>query len=136
MGSEIKATHATGWALVGFLLMFAGPAVYVALIDIPLMQTSGAPAFGLMAAGAAAGLVAALRDRRIWIRFLFVVDALLLALWTYAFYVWAALPAPSTLAQLQVAPDFALLDHTGREVKLSDVRAEGPVLLVFYRGHW
>lgn len=136
MNSETKAARATGWALVGFLLMFGGPAVYLALIDFPLMHASGAPAFGLMAAGATAGLVAAMRDRRIWVRFLFIVDALLLAVWTYAFYVWAALPAPAALSHLQVAPDFSLLDHNGQKITLSEVRAQGPVLLVFYRGHW
>jgi peroxiredoxin len=34
------------------------------------------------------------------------------------------------------APDFILPDHAGRTWRLSDVLARGPVVLVFYRGHW
>src|SRR5687767_13713002 len=34
------------------------------------------------------------------------------------------------------APDFALKDQQGNNVKLKDVLRNGPVVLVFYRGHW
>jgi hypothetical protein len=118
------------------LLLFAGPAVYMLLIDFPLMHATGAPAFALMAAGVAAGLVAAVRDRRIWVRLVCTVDILLLALWTYMFYGWSTLPQPTRLDQLSTAPDFTLPDHTGTPVTLSNALANGPVLLVFYRGHW
>lgn len=33
-------------------------------------------------------------------------------------------------------PDFALPDHTGRLVLLSDLIATGPVAIAFHRGHW
>ena len=35
-----------------------------------------------------------------------------------------------------VAPDFALPDATGRDVRLSDLLERGPVVLTFYRGAW
>jgi len=34
------------------------------------------------------------------------------------------------------APDFTLKDQQGNSVKLKDVLRNGPVVLVFYRGHW
>lgn len=34
------------------------------------------------------------------------------------------------------APDFALLDQTGEEVRLSSLLLRGPVVLIFYRGEW
>jgi peroxiredoxin len=34
------------------------------------------------------------------------------------------------------APDFTLPDQLGREVHLADQLAQGPVVLVFYRGEW
>jgi len=34
------------------------------------------------------------------------------------------------------APDFSLADTSGRRVVLSELRRRGPVVLVFYRGHW
>jgi peroxiredoxin len=38
--------------------------------------------------------------------------------------------------RLGSAPDFTLPDHSGTPVSLSETLREGPVLLVFYRGHW
>ncbi|KJD44619.1 peroxiredoxin-like family protein [Paenibacillus terrae] len=34
------------------------------------------------------------------------------------------------------APDFSLPDYTGRTITLSEETAKGPVVLIFYRGHW
>jgi hypothetical protein len=136
MSDAAKPQRATAWALMSLVLLFAGPAVYMLLIDFPLMHATGAPAFALMAAGVAAGLVAAWRDRRIWVRLVCAVDILLLALWTYMFYGWSTLPEPTKLNQLTIAPDFTLPDHTGTPITLSAALADGPVLLVFYRGHW
>lgn len=36
----------------------------------------------------------------------------------------------------EVAPDFALSDQNGKQVKLSKAVKKSPVLLVFYRGFW
>lgn len=36
----------------------------------------------------------------------------------------------------QEAPDFSLSDTEGRVWKLSEITAEKPVLLIFYRGDW
>ncbi|MBC7930835.1 MAG: redoxin domain-containing protein [Rubrivivax sp.] len=36
----------------------------------------------------------------------------------------------------ETAPDFTLEDQRGRKVTLSEARAKGPVVLVFYRGYW
>ncbi|MBC8066798.1 MAG: redoxin domain-containing protein [Deltaproteobacteria bacterium] len=36
----------------------------------------------------------------------------------------------------QRAPAFALPDAEGRVVTLDGLRARGPAVLVFYRGHW
>ncbi|AUO09499.1 alkyl hydroperoxide reductase [Paenibacillus jamilae] len=34
------------------------------------------------------------------------------------------------------APDFSLPDYTGRIITLSEETTKGPVVLIFYRGHW
>jgi peroxiredoxin len=36
--------------------------------------------------------------------------------------------------EYQMAPDFMLIDHSGREVRLSDFRGDRNVVLVFNRG--
>jgi peroxiredoxin len=35
-----------------------------------------------------------------------------------------------------VAPDFELPDSTGALRRLSELAASGPLVLLFYRGHW
>jgi len=34
------------------------------------------------------------------------------------------------------APDFKAKDQNGAEVSLKDLRKKGPVVVIFYRGHW
>ena len=34
------------------------------------------------------------------------------------------------------APSFTLQSHQGKEVSLDALAARGPVVVVFYRGHW
>ena len=36
----------------------------------------------------------------------------------------------------QCAPDFRLPDSTGTERRLSELVAAGPLVLIFFRGHW
>jgi peroxiredoxin len=36
----------------------------------------------------------------------------------------------------EVAPDFTLPDANGASRRLADLCAQGPLVLVFYRGHW
>jgi peroxiredoxin len=40
------------------------------------------------------------------------------------------------LGEGDTAPDFELPDPTGRMVRLRDLRADGPVIVSFYRGQW
>ena len=51
----------------------------------------------------------------------------------------AATPEAAAVGALGVgaeAPDFALPNAMGREIRLSDLLARGPVVLTFYRGAW
>ena len=136
MSQTSQRRRATGWAVAGLVLVFGGPAVCLLLIDVPLMLSTGAPAFALMSAGVAAGLVAAARDRRAWVRLACGLDIVLLVLALVAFFGLAALPEATAITEVDIAPDFTLPDHTGQDVALSEMWAQGPVLLVFYRGHW
>ena len=36
----------------------------------------------------------------------------------------------------QVAPDFSLPDSSGSTRSLSELAKSGPLVLIFYRGHW
>lgn len=126
------------WLLLGGLLLaLAGVPLYVALIDVPMLRATGVPALGSMGLGAMLAGLAWRYDRRKWVRIASAAELLLIGALVAAYYTLSALPAPSGNADTLVsAPDFTLPDHTGREVSLEATRSAGPVLLVFYRGHW
>jgi peroxiredoxin len=44
--------------------------------------------------------------------------------------------AAAAAADTMIAPPFALPDSRGNVVRLADLLARGPVVVVFYRGHW
>ena len=44
--------------------------------------------------------------------------------------------AERAIGEGDTAPGFALRDSRGERVRLGDLRARGPVLLTFFRGHW
>jgi peroxiredoxin len=53
----------------------------------------------------------------------------------------SAMSAPNPLSKVklqvgQIAPDFELPDSTGAARHLSELVADGPLILLFYRGHW
>jgi len=102
-----------------------------------MFRSTGLPAFVLMGLGAGLGILAAKRDRRVWVRLIGVLNLGLLGLFAVGFFWLAALPLPADpAAALTTAPDFTLRDQRNRLVSLRDETAKGPVLLVFYRGHW
>ncbi len=123
-------------ALVGFLLQFAGPALYTTMLSIPWARSSGAPAFALMIVGVAMGFLALRRDRRLRVKVVAAANVVLLATFTFALFWLAKLPQPTSFARLETAPDFVLPNESGTPTTLSKAYATGPVLLVFYRGHW
>ncbi|MFH2008828.1 MAG: hypothetical protein ABI333_19730 [bacterium] len=47
-----------------------------------------------------------------------------------------ARPNAAALTSEGPPPDFALPDQDGRQHRLSELLAKGPVVLVFYRGYW
>ena len=135
--TDPKATRRCGWwALLGLLLILSASPAYLLLIDQPLLRATGAVGFILMGAGVVVGLAAARRDRRTWVRVLGGFDLTLLVLGVIAFFVLSALPAAPAFAALEKAPDFTLPDHRGQTVSLHEMYEAGPVLLVFFRGHW
>lgn len=59
--------------------------------------------------------------------------ALLLLVWAYDYF-W--LTRARTPTHLGTAPAFDLPDQSGNRVTLDQLLAEGPALVVFYRGYW
>jgi len=114
----------------------AGVAAYVLLLDVAWLRSSGVLTFGALAVAQVLAFSALRTDRRartlVPAGLTFVLG--LTFLWLFFFV--ARLPAPTTFEQLERAPDVQLWEAAGAPRRLSQHAAQGPVLLVFFRGHW
>ncbi|MFT7621373.1 MAG: cytochrome oxidase Cu insertion factor (SCO1/SenC/PrrC family) [Myxococcota bacterium] len=55
---------------------------------------------------------------------------------TLTYRTWWVAPRGAPLqAEAQASP-FSLPDQTGKTVALSDLLAQGPAVVIFYRGYW
>ncbi len=127
----------TSW--LALALACAGILAYVLLLGVPWVRSTGAPAF--VALGVALLLAgSALRRERRARTFVPAGLTFVLALaFLWLFFVVARLPASTTFEQLERAPDVKLASHElpgASAFKLSQIAQEGPLLLVFFRGHW
>jgi hypothetical protein len=118
------------------VLASAGTLAYVALLGVPWSRESGVLAFvpQLLACGMA--VLAWRGDRRLVARLPAALVGLLALAFAWTFFVVARLPAPGTFETLARAPDVRLAQAEGGSLTLSEAAARGPVLLVFFRGHW
>jgi hypothetical protein len=135
-------------ALGGLLLTVAGVVGYFALVvtqDPAVQRFLETPVLNLLAVAAGLGLSfvgvrRALRGThagRVLAPILGVLSLGLAGLFGWYLFVFsydmpASARAPAVGA---LAPDFALRDQRGEEVRLSTLRGHAVVLL-FYRGHW
>lgn len=124
-------------AALGLVVALAGMASYYFLMDIPSIRSTAWPSL----AGIVAGL--GLCGYALWTRrsaatiSLASVTTLLSALFVVALFVLTRLPEASVAPDVgQTPPDIALPNQIEQTVRLADFRGRGPVLLVFYRGHW
>ena len=124
-------------AISGLVLVLAGPISYALLLRVPWIRATAAPNLALAAVGLILGVVAAARAGHGWPAWLAAGDVLLTLMFVGVLFGLFRLPTPSKVpADQATAPDFTLPDQDGRPVTLSSFRGKGPVLLVFYRGHW
>ena len=133
---ESPASSRLPLALLAVLLCLAAPVAWLLALNEPWLRSTGAPAWLLLCAGVLLGFAAARADRRRVVRVLAWVDAGLLAVFAWLFFGAAALHPEATAEDMARAPDFTLPDDRGWAVTLSKELSHGPVLLVFYRGHW
>jgi hypothetical protein len=123
-------------AIVALALSLAGPPAWGALLDLPSLRSSGAPAFALIAAGCTLAIIAWRRDRRVLVRAVCAASFVVAAGFSTLFFMLMRLPPAPGFAALTIAPDFTLPDHRGNHTRLRDPSATGPTLVVFFRGHW
>ena len=129
--------------LVALILTLVGGGSYMAFLGIPWVRETAAPNMAAMLLGVGVAVYAATRRPR-WPGLVATVLTVgMTGLFVFGVFIASVLPRPQVslpAEALEVAAgspfDFALPDHTGRTVRLSDFHGKGPVLLVFYRGFW
>lgn len=134
---SVPATGARrgGLAVLSLLALAVAPFTWWWTIDQPFLRRTGATAWAGIAVALTLALAAARVDRRRWVRAVAALHVLALAVCAWSFLGYSRLPATS-VESVQRAPDFTLPDSRGQSVTLSEQLARGPVLLVFFRGHW
>lgn len=115
------------------IALFLAPFSWWWSIDDPVMRATGTTVWMMLASALFLSLSAAWQDRRPWVRGVAVFQLGVLAFSLWAFFVYARLPEGRPPER---ALDFTLPDQDDRPVTLSAELEKGPVLLVFYRGHW
>jgi hypothetical protein len=120
-------------AAVSLVLLVLAPLSWGWTLDQPFLRSTGLVAWVLLAGALLLAVSAARDDRRWWVRAIAGVQLAALAFSGWAYFVFARMPAAHLPER---APDFTLPDQDGRPVTLSAELGKGPVLLVFFRGHW
>ncbi len=119
----------------GLLLSLASPLAWIATFGVPWLHRTGLAMWACLAAGLWLTGGAVRGSSKRWPRVALGLQLALIAVLAWGQLGASRLPG-SDAAALERAPDFELPDPSGRSVRLSDELRRGPVLLVFYRGHW
>ncbi len=135
--------RSAGLALAGLALGVAGVAGYFVVVThfgaaLPDVRNRAVPDWLAVAVGLVCSLLAVRRatpGRRALAVGLLSANALLAGAFAFVLYDFSAVPAAPGPSVGAPAPDFALRDETGSTRTLAEFRG-GPLLLVFYRGHW
>jgi hypothetical protein len=130
-------------AALGLILGLAGVVGYFVVVLrlgawLPRVRNDALPNWIFVVAGLGLSTLAtirATRGRRLAPGILLGVNLVLAAAFVAILYVVPVVPEAHGPAIGAAAPDFALLDQTGKPVRLADFRGK-PLLLVFYRGFW
>lgn len=123
-------------AVLGVALAFAAPLAQIATLRVPWLRSSGLPMFATLAGALVCTTLAWRARRELTTRLAMVAVALLTGAMTYGFVVWQRLPVPAETSASERAVDVELLDESGAPFSLASRFANGPLLLVFYRGSW
>jgi peptidoglycan/LPS O-acetylase OafA/YrhL len=124
------------FAIAGFLLSMSSFFVYLALVDNTWQRESGAYALAYAAFGALGGLIGLFGSKRWPPRIIGLMAVLLSLFFLYVFFPASRIPEMRGVAVGEAAPPFTLISQNNVATSLTDALEQGPVMLVFYRGHW
>jgi uncharacterized membrane protein (UPF0136 family) len=137
------APRTTRLAAIGLLVTLAGILGYFLVVYrvgawLPRVRNDALVIWAIVAVGLVLlvrAVARAPRGRRVVPGVLLGMGGILTGAFALLLYGFTAVPPATGPAIGRPAPAFALLDQTGKTVRLEDFRGT-PLLLVFYRGHW
>ena len=141
MNADAHRPRSLGLAVAGLVLSIIGVAGYFVVVLhlgawLPSVRNNAIPNLILIAIGLALSVFAVVRAaRRVVAGTVLVLNVFVAGWFSAVLYIVPALPATAGPPLGAPAPAFALVDQSGKTVRLEDFRG-APVLLVFYRGHW
>ena len=122
---------------IGVALVLIGGISYWFLMDVPWIRSAAIPNTVLIVVGLALCGAALWQQRSGLTIAAAILGGLVGGGFLISLFVLMQLPPPErNWSGRDEAPDFTLPNQDGRPVTLSSFRGRGPVLLVFYRGHW
>lgn len=132
-----KKNSANKLAWIGLAMSAVGGISYFLMLEVPWIRSAAIPNTVLTVAGLILTVVALVK-RRSRVTVIAGLASIFFSVgFLSSFYVLMKLPAgQATIAVGKDAPDFDLPNQDGETVRLSSFEGTGPVLLVFYRGHW
>ena len=139
--TDESRSRSTVLATAGLALGVAGVIGYFAVVLrfgawLPSVRNYAIPNWVMIAAGLVLSALALARaQRRLLPGILLGLNGALTAWFAFVLYVFSAVPPAVGPSISAPAPSFALVDQSGKTVRLEDFRGS-PLLLVFYRGHW
>ncbi len=123
--------------LIGVLLVIGGGVSYPLLLDHAWIRSTAIPNLIMTVFGLSLCAWAVIRRRSKATVTCAVVGGLVGFGLLFGLFVMLRLPAATGAPAVgAVAADFTLPNQDGELVRLASYRSTGPVLLVFYRGHW
>lgn len=132
-----RAASAKRAALIGLPVTLVGMVSYMLLMDVPWIRSTALPNIVVALIGMAISVWAMARCRSWWTVPTGAASVLLGGFFMYFMFVMSVQPeAPNAPAVGERIADFTLPNQEGRPVSLASLHANGPALLVFYRGHW
>lgn len=122
--------------LLAWLLIVLSIASYFILLDVPWVRATAAQVWIALAIAVALAVYCWPRDRRKRTRIGSGGIVAFAAFAVWAFFVAARLPHSTAPSIGQIAPTAEFVDVDGKPFLIPAAAESGPILLVFYRGHW
>lgn len=131
-----KSARLGGMIVLSWFLIVLSIISYFLLMDVPWIRSTAGPVWVALALAVSIAAFCWAHDSRVRTRFGAGAILAFAAFAVWAFFVAARLPKVNALTIGQPSPQAVFVGPEGQEISIAEALESGPLLLVFYRGHW